>query len=155
PRLCRPAARGSRVVGARSGARLNSLRCAALKQTPHLFPLRAPTPRRYTDGDPNGNCNGNDRFKSNCNCNCTSAATATCHNVPPETTQKSATLLSERLRCCQPGAPRLAKGLLVQLKVLPSAARRASSGAGCHASPWLPLANFSIAITTLGSPTVS
>ncbi len=65
PRLCRPAARGSRAVDARSGARLNSLRCAALKQTPHLFPLRASPTRRYTDGD--HNCNGH--FKSNGNCN--------------------------------------------------------------------------------------
>src|SRR3954468_16402743 len=50
----------------RGAAKLATLRCAALKQTPHLFPLRAPTSRRYTDGDPN--CNGH--FKSNCNCNC-------------------------------------------------------------------------------------
>ena len=37
---------GSRVSGTRSGARLNSLRFAPLRQTPHLFPLRAPLTRR-------------------------------------------------------------------------------------------------------------
>ena len=79
--MCRPAARGPRAVDAWSGARLNSLRCASLKQTPHLFPLRAPPSRRYTDGDLNGNCNGNGNSNgngngngncnsSNCNCNC-------------------------------------------------------------------------------------
>jgi hypothetical protein len=37
-----PLTRGARVSGTRSGARLNSLRFATLRQTPHLFPLRAP-----------------------------------------------------------------------------------------------------------------
>src|SRR3954466_8080593 len=79
PRLCRPAARGSRAVGTRSGARLNSLRCAPLKQTPHLFPLRAPTTRRYTDGDPDGNCNDNCNGNCNCNCNCNCNGYAPAH----------------------------------------------------------------------------
>ena len=44
---------GARAGDTRGGARLNSPSKAWLKQTPHLFPLRAPPTRRYTDGDPN------------------------------------------------------------------------------------------------------
>ncbi|MFL6718648.1 MAG: hypothetical protein ACJ8G3_20030, partial [Burkholderiaceae bacterium] len=66
-----------RVVGTRSGARLNSLRCASLRQTPHL--IRSGHRRHGAlNGDLNGNGNGqghfngngNGHFKSNCNCNC-------------------------------------------------------------------------------------
>ena len=41
---------GARAGGTPSGARLNSLRFAALRQTPHLFPLGAPPARRDQRG---------------------------------------------------------------------------------------------------------
>jgi len=61
---------GARASGTRSGARLNSPSCAWLRQTPHLFPLRAPLPRRAQRGlhchfksNGNGNGNGNGNFQ--------------------------------------------------------------------------------------------
>ncbi|MFL6716868.1 MAG: hypothetical protein ACJ8G3_10965, partial [Burkholderiaceae bacterium] len=58
-----------RVVGTRSGARLNSLHCVALKQTPHL--IRSGHRRHGAlNGDLNGNCNGNCNGNRNRNGRC-------------------------------------------------------------------------------------
>ena len=58
---------GARVGSAPSGARLNSLRFAPLKQTPHLVRFRH---RRHGAINGEFKSNGNGYFKSNGNFNC-------------------------------------------------------------------------------------